>query len=86
MAVHSFASIGEIRAAATEEERQVRTKKILAESQSFDTRLQEAVTIRDPDKRQSALLSLEDLYEFRRSHPTVEVSPIRGTKPTLHEG
>jgi 4,5-DOPA dioxygenase extradiol len=75
MAVHSFASIGEIRQASTEEDKRVAAKKILAESQAFDAHIREAVTIRDPKKRKEALLKLEDLYEFKRSHPTVEVRP-----------
>ncbi|KAH7069950.1 Extradiol ring-cleavage dioxygenase, class III enzyme, subunit B [Paraphoma chrysanthemicola] len=72
MAVHSFASIGEIRAAATDEERQARTKLVLKESEIFDTQLREAVVVRNPEQRKAALLQLEDLYTFKRSHPTVE--------------
>lgn len=74
MAVHSFASIDEIRAAPTDEERQVRRKKVLRESETFDTHLRAAVAIPDLEQRKAALLELEVLYEFKRSHPTVEVS------------
>lgn len=73
MAVHSFPSINEIREAATDEERKATAKKVLAESRAFDTHLRDAVKIRDPKKRKEALLRLQDLYEFKRSHPTVEV-------------
>jgi aromatic ring-opening dioxygenase catalytic subunit (LigB family) len=73
MAVHSFASIDEIRSAPTEEEREATRAKVLAESRAFDTHLREAVTKRSAEERKKALLKLEELYEFKRSHPTVEV-------------
>ncbi|KAL4887587.1 Extradiol ring-cleavage dioxygenase, class III enzyme, subunit B [Aspergillus karnatakaensis] len=72
MAVHSFASIGEIREAPTEEEREATRVKVLAESKVFDRRLREAVAKKNAEERKEALLKLEGLYEFKRSHPTVE--------------
>ncbi|KAL4872604.1 hypothetical protein BDV12DRAFT_182944 [Aspergillus spectabilis] len=72
MAVHSFTSIGEIRDAPTDEEREATRAKVLAESRAFDTYLREAVTKRSANERNEALLKLVDLYEFKRSHPTVE--------------
>ncbi|KGO48140.1 Extradiol ring-cleavage dioxygenase, class III enzyme, subunit B [Penicillium expansum] len=72
MAVHSFASIDEIIHAATEEERETIRAKVLAESRDFDTHLRAAVTKKDANERNEALLKLESLYEFKRSHPTVE--------------
>ncbi|BCS23751.1 DODA-type extradiol aromatic ring-opening family dioxygenase [Aspergillus puulaauensis] len=72
MAVHSFASIQEIADAPDEEERKVTRSKVLAESRSFDTHLRQAVTKKNAKERREALLNLEGLYEFRRSHPTVE--------------
>jgi hypothetical protein len=78
MAVHSFASIGEIHQAKTDEEKQAVRNKVLAESRTFDTELRKAVTKRDAAERKAALLQLKKLYEFKRSHPTVEVSlPFR---------
>jgi len=74
MAVHSFASIGEIQRARSDEEKQAATEKVLAESRTFDTELRKAVTKRDAAERKAALLELGNLPEFRRSHPTVEVS------------
>lgn len=81
MAVHSFASIGEIYQAGSEQERKDTTEKVLAESRTFDTQLQNAVIKRDAAERKAALLKLESLYEFKRSHPTVEVS-LATTSPT----
>ncbi|SPO06182.1 uncharacterized protein DNG_08871 [Cephalotrichum gorgonifer] len=72
MAVHSFASIGEIQDAKSDEERKAAREKVLVESRAFDTSLREAVSKRDAGERKKALLGLEDLYEFKRSHPTVE--------------
>lgn len=74
MAVHSFASIAEIQHARSDEERQAAKEKVLAESRTFDTELRKAVAKQDAAERKAALLKLETLYEFRRSHPTVEVS------------
>lgn len=71
MAVHSFESIGEIYS-SSEEAREAATAKVLAESKTFDTALRKAVTIEDPVDRKKALLDLESLPEFKRSHPTVE--------------
>ncbi|KAJ5607115.1 hypothetical protein N7537_003734 [Penicillium hordei] len=71
MAVHSFASIEEIVDAPTEE-REATRAKVLTESRAFDTHLRAAVTKRDAKERNQALLNLETLYEFKRSHPTVE--------------
>lgn len=75
MAVHSFASIAEIHNAGTEEREEAR-EKVLAESRTFDTELRNAVTKTDAVERRQALLKLESLHEFRRSHPTVEVRII----------
>lgn len=72
MAVHSFSSIGEIHQAEPEKRESVR-EKVLAESKTFDTELRNAVTKRNAVDRRQALLALESLHEFRRSHPTVEV-------------
>ena len=79
MAVHSFASIGAIQQAATDEERKLVREKVLAESRSFDSHLRDAVTKGNATERKAALLKLEDLPEFRRSHPTVEVSYSSGS-------
>lgn len=78
MAVHSFTSLEEIREAPADKKDEVR-EKVLAESKSFDKHIRAAVTKKDPVERKAALLKLEDLYEFKRSHPTVEVSlyPLR---------
>lgn len=73
MAVHSFASIQEITDAPDEEQRKLIRAKVLAESRSFDTHLRHAVTKNNAKERREALLKLECLHEFRRSHPTVEV-------------
>lgn len=75
MAVHSFASIGEIYAAPNEEKRQAVRDTVLKESRIFDTRVRNAVGKRDAAERKKELLALESLYEFKRSHPTVEVRP-----------
>lgn len=72
MAVHSFASIVEIHQAEPDKVTEVRDK-VLAESKKFDTELRNAVTKKDAAERRRALLALESLPEFRRSHPTVEV-------------
>ncbi|KAI1375174.1 Extradiol ring-cleavage dioxygenase, class III enzyme, subunit B [Hypoxylon crocopeplum] len=72
MAVHSFPSIFEIRAAPSDEARDLARQKVLTESRAFDTALRAAVTRRDAAERKQALLELEQLPEFRRSHPTVE--------------
>lgn len=81
MAVHSFASIGEIFAAPNEEERHAVREKVLQESKTFDTELRNAVTKKDAAERKKELLALESLYEFKRSHPTVEVSKLK--RPAL---
>ncbi|KAI1138802.1 Extradiol aromatic ring-opening dioxygenase [Hypoxylon sp. FL0543] len=72
MAVHSFPSIAEVRDASSEEERELARQKVLRESRSFDTHLRAAVTKHDAAERRKALLELEFLPEFKRSHPTVE--------------
>lgn len=74
MAVHSFASRGEISRAASDEEKTAVAAKVLQESVAFDEAIRHAVTKPSADKRKAALLQLESLPEFRRSHPTVEVS------------
>ena len=77
MAVHSFSSIDEIRSAPDASRNDIRAK-VLAESTSFDRSIRAALSVTDSKERNAAILRLEDLYEFKRSHPTVEVS-------TLHE-
>ncbi|KAI2641671.1 Extradiol ring-cleavage dioxygenase, class III enzyme, subunit B [Hypomontagnella submonticulosa] len=72
MAVHSFSSIAEIRDAPSNEARELARQKVLTESRAFDTHLQVAVTKHGAAERKKALLALESLPEFRRSHPTVE--------------
>ncbi|KAI1776322.1 Extradiol ring-cleavage dioxygenase, class III enzyme, subunit B [Hypoxylon cercidicola] len=72
MAVHSFASIGEIQAAPSDASRDAIRQKVLAESRAFDTHLRAAVAKRGAAERKAALLDLQKLPEFRRSHPTVE--------------
>lgn len=74
MAVHSFPSIGEIQEAETDERREAIRAKVLAESRTFDTHVRNAVQKKDAGERKKSLLELESLYEFKRSHPTVEVS------------
>ena len=76
MAVHSFASIGEIRNAPDEKTRDAVREQVLAESKSFDDSIRQAFSISSAKERQAALLELEKLYEFKRSHPTVEVQFI----------
>jgi hypothetical protein len=75
MAVHSFRSIEEIQEAKTEAEREAVRAKVLAESRAFDAHIRRAVQHEDPVARRKALLDLQSLYEFKRSHPTVEVRP-----------
>lgn len=79
MAVHSFASIDEIRSAKTEEEKASIHAKVLKESRDFDTFLRDALKKNDPTERAEALLKLESRHEFKRSHPTVEVRTHRNT-------
>ncbi|KAL5341678.1 Extradiol ring-cleavage dioxygenase, class III enzyme, subunit B [Aspergillus crustosus] len=55
-----------------DEEREATRAKVLAESKAFDKHLRAAVTKKSAKERSEALLKLEDLYEFKRSHPTVE--------------
>lgn len=74
MAVHSFASLEEIHQAPDEEQKTLLRAKVLKDSIIFDERLQEALKIQNAVARRKALLELETLYEFKRSHPTVEVS------------
>lgn len=76
MAVHSFPSIAEIRAAPSEEAKNAACAQVLEESRTFDTRLRAAVTKRGAVERRKALLELESLPEYRRSHPTVEVGQV----------
>ncbi|CAH0036333.1 unnamed protein product [Clonostachys solani] len=73
MAVHSFPSIEEIKNAPTENERILAKKKVLQETRNFDNFVREAVAENDPVARKNALLALESRYEFKRSHPTVEL-------------
>lgn len=84
MAVHSFASIDEIRSAPSEEKREATSAKVLAESRAFDTHLREAVTKRAAKERREGLLKLKELYEFKRSHPTVEVRTVYLSSATMY--
>ena len=52
--------------------RELVREKVLAESRAFDTHLRAAVMKHGAAERKKALLALEALPEFRRSHPTVE--------------
>ncbi|XDG02211.1 hypothetical protein ABKA04_001826 [Annulohypoxylon sp. FPYF3050] len=72
MAVHSFPSIASIRNALSDAARDATREKVLAESRAFDTAIRAAVLIKDSKERRKALLELEQLPEYRRSHPTVE--------------
>jgi 4,5-DOPA dioxygenase extradiol len=72
MAVHSFASLAEIAAETTDTGRAASTEKVLKESRTLDDHIRAATTNRNADERRVALLALESLYEFKRSHPTVE--------------
>lgn len=72
MAVHSFASLGEISEAPSENKDAVRAK-VLAESKRFDKAIRGALAERSFVDRKASLLALESLYEYKRSHPTVEV-------------
>ncbi|KAF3064126.1 4,5-DOPA dioxygenase extradiol-like protein [Daldinia childiae] len=72
MAVHSFPSIAEIRGAPSDEARELARQKVLKESRDFDTHLRAAVAKRGAAERRKALVQLQSLPEFRRSHPTVE--------------
>ncbi|EPE04089.1 aromatic ring-opening dioxygenase [Ophiostoma piceae UAMH 11346] len=72
MAVHSFASVAEIAAETTEAGRDAVTKKVLHESRVLDDHIREATAKTAAQDRKEALLALEPLYEFKRSHPTVE--------------
>lgn len=74
MAVHSFASLEEIQQAPTENERNKIREKVLLESISFDNSIRGALANKNAADRKAALLKLENLFEFKRSHPTVEVS------------
>lgn len=78
MAVHSFASIGEIHREEPEKENEVR-ERFFTESTKFDFELRKAVAKRNGVERKRALLNLESVYEFKRSHPTVEVGPPLNT-------
>ncbi|KAL5420815.1 hypothetical protein PMIN04_006142 [Paraphaeosphaeria minitans] len=72
MAAHSFVSISEISRAQTDEERNVTSEKVLRETRTFDKQLRGALAKQDWAERRDALLALEHLPEFKRSHPTVE--------------
>ncbi|KAI1462350.1 Extradiol ring-cleavage dioxygenase, class III enzyme, subunit B [Annulohypoxylon moriforme] len=71
MAVHSFPSIASIRDAPSEAARAATREKVLTESRAFDTALRTALS-KLASERRKALLELEKLPEFRRSHPTIE--------------
>ena len=75
MAVHSFASLDEIRGANNEGERAAIRAKVLTESKDFDRSIRGALSLPESRERNAALLRLENLAEFKRSHPTVEVRP-----------
>lgn len=70
--MHSFPSIAEIQEAGTEEEKTKLYKRNLEESRDFDTALRAALGERVAGERNKRLLELENLREFKRSHPTVE--------------
>ncbi|CAK7218840.1 hypothetical protein SBRCBS47491_003641 [Sporothrix bragantina] len=72
MAVHSFASLAEIAAETTDEGRAAAKTKVLQESRTLDDHIRAATTLYGAKERSKALLALEPLYEFKRSHPTVE--------------
>ncbi|KAF2109961.1 Extradiol ring-cleavage dioxygenase, class III enzyme, subunit B [Lophiotrema nucula] len=72
MAVHSFASIAEIHSAKTEEDKRTVADRVLAESRTFDSKIREALSKHNAGERSAALFKLEELPEFKRSHPTVE--------------
>lgn len=77
MAVHSFESMGEIWRLPQGAERSAKAEQVLRESQAFDAAIKDTFdSIKYPtyQQRVSALLALESLPEFKRSHPTVEVS------------
>ncbi|KAI2621699.1 Extradiol ring-cleavage dioxygenase, class III enzyme, subunit B [Hypoxylon sp. NC1633] len=69
MAVHSFESIASIRASPTAD---ATREKVLGESRAFDERIRAALAQPEAKGRTEALLDLQRLPEFRRSHPTVE--------------
>jgi aromatic ring-opening dioxygenase catalytic subunit (LigB family) len=75
MAVHSFDSIEEIYT-SKEELKEAARKHVLKESVNFDRALKGALSNVSAVERRAALLALEDLPEFKRSHPTVEVSNV----------
>lgn len=72
MAVHSFPSIASIRNAPSDAAREATREKVLVESRTFDTAIRAAISIKLAKERRKALLELEQLPEFRHSHPTVE--------------
>lgn len=72
MAVHSFASLAEIAAETTDEGKAAATAKVLQESRTLDDHIRAATLLQNREERKTALLALEPLYEFKRSHPTVE--------------
>lgn len=74
MAVHSFPSIHEIHNAPTEEEKKALEAKNQTETQDLDTAIRNALKNLSASERRAALLNLESLPEFKRGHPTVEVS------------
>ena len=76
MAAHSFASIAEIGQATTDEERASTRDKVIRETRTFDKHIRNALAIQNSAKRREALLNLEQLFEFKRSHPTVEVTSL----------
>lgn len=73
MAVHSFDSIEEIYT-SKEELKEAARERVQKESVNFDRALRGALSNVSAVERRAALLALEDLSEFKRSHPTVEVS------------
>lgn len=73
MAVHSFESIGEIRQAADGKEKESKAEQVLRETRDFDNAIRQALAHDSYADRRTALLQLESLRDFKRSHPTVEV-------------
>ena len=77
MAVHSFESMDEIFRFSEGEERASKTEQVLRESRDFDAAIRSALDSQKHasyEERRKALLALGALPEFKRSHPTVEVS------------
>lgn len=73
MAVHSFPSIGEVFQAPKGPEQDAVRAKNLKEANDFEDQIRAALSHASVQERHQALLDLEKLPDFKRSHPTVEV-------------